>query len=190
MTTAIAADDVREEVEEASGKWWLLLITGIAWILIGILVLDADVDSALAIGYLVGAYLIVAGIMEFVMIGAHAGWRWAHALMGVLFVVGGILAFTEPFQTFMVLAELVGFFLVLKGTFDIVVGLSTRHVIDLWWLTLICGVIEVGLGFWASGYPGRSIWLLLLWVGVGAFIRGITQMILAFQVRKIHKAVA
>jgi uncharacterized membrane protein HdeD (DUF308 family) len=190
MTTAIATDDVREEVEEASGKWWLLLITGIAWVLIGILVLDADVDSALAIGYLVGAYLIVAGVMEFVMIGVHASWRWLHAILGVLFVVGGIMAFTDPFQTFAALASLVGFFLVLKGTFDFVVALSVRHEIDLWWLTLICGIIEVGLGFWASGYPGRSIWLLLLWVGVGAFIRGITQMILAFQVRKIHKAVA
>ena len=46
------------------------------------------------------------------------------------------------------------------------------------------------LGFWASGYPGRSAALLILWVGIGALIRGVTQLVLAFQVRKLHEAVA
>jgi uncharacterized membrane protein HdeD (DUF308 family) len=176
-------------VEQASGKWWLLLITGIAWILIGIIVLNADLDSALAIGYLVAGYLIVAGVMEFVLIGVREGWKWVHGLLGVLFILGGIAAFMEPFQVFTAMAWLVGFFLVLKGTFDFVVALSTRHEADLWWLLLISGIIEVGLGFWASGYPGRSAWLLLLWVGLGALIRGITQIVFAFQVRKVHEAV-
>jgi len=63
-------------------------------------------------------------------------------------------------------------------------------VYDLWWLTLIAGVLQVAIGFWATGYPGRSAWLLLVWVGIGALIRGVTQLFLAFQVRKIHEAVA
>ena len=100
------------------------------------------------------------------------------------------MGFSEPFETFRVLAALVGFFLVLKGTFDFVTALATRHVMDLWWLLLIAGVIEIALGFWASGYPGRSAWLLLVWVGIGALFRGGTQIILAFQVRKVHEAVA
>ena len=187
---SVLAADVRDEVEHASGKWWLLLVTGIGWMLVGVIVLDADVNSARAIGILVGAYLLVAAAMEFVLAGVLAGWRWVHVLLGVLFVVGGIMALMEPFETFRILAALVGFFLVLKGTFDFVTGLATRHVMDLWWLLVIAGVIEVLFGFWASGYPGRSAWLLLLWVGIGALVRGISQIILAFQVRKIHEAVA
>jgi len=190
MTMSAATAEVRGEVEHASGKWWLLLISGIAWILLGILVLDANINSALAIGYLVAFYLIFAGVMEFMLAGVLEGWRWLHVVLGVLFVIGGILALTEPFQTFRVLAELVGFFLVLKGTFDFVTALAVRHVYDLWWLTLIAGVLQVAIGFWATGYPGRSAWLLLLWVGIGALIRGVTQLFLAFQVRKIHEAVA
>jgi uncharacterized membrane protein HdeD (DUF308 family) len=190
MAMAAAAEDVREEVEQASGKWWLLVITGVLWILVGVVVLDADVHSALAIGYLAGAYLLLAGVMEFVLVAALPSWRWLHILLGILFILGGIMAFLEPFQTFRVLAALVGFFLVLKGTFDFVTALATRHVMDLWWLLLIAGVIEILLGFWASGYIGRSAWLLLLWVGVGALMRGFTQLVLAFQVRKVHKAVA
>jgi uncharacterized membrane protein HdeD (DUF308 family) len=55
---------------------------------------------------------------------------------------------------------------------------------------LVCGILEILLGFWAAGYPGRSVSLLLVWVGISALIRGITQLILAFQIRKVHEAVA
>src|SRR5690349_8244253 len=112
--TMSATADLRGEVERASGKWWLLVVTGILWILVGVLVLDADVESALAIGYLVAGYLLLAGVMEFVLVAALPSWRWLHILLGVLFVVGGIMALLEPFQTFRVLAALVGFFLVVK----------------------------------------------------------------------------
>jgi uncharacterized membrane protein HdeD (DUF308 family) len=189
-TMSAPSAGIRGEVEHASGKWWVLLVTGIAWILVGVLILDLNYSSAVTVGYLVAAYLIVAGVMEFVIAGVLETWRWLHVILGVLFVIGGILALTEPFQTFRVLAELVGFFLVIKGTFDFVLGLSSRHVVDLWWLTMIAGVLEIAIGLWATGYPGRSAWLLLVWVGIGALIRGVTQLFLAFQVRKIHEAVA
>ena len=190
MTMTGSTGHAWNEVERSSAGWWVLLITGIAWVIVGILVLDSDFDSAVAIGFLVGGYLIAAGVMEFVFLGVAAGWKWLHAVLGVVFVIGGILAFTEPFQTFAVLAGLVGFFLVVKGTFDFVIALATRHVSDLWWLLLIGGIIQIGLGFWASGYPGRSASLLILWVGIGALVRGITQIVAAFQVRKPGMAVA
>jgi uncharacterized membrane protein HdeD (DUF308 family) len=188
--TTVGVSYAPGEVERTSSKWWVLLITGIAWILLSVVILDADLDSARTIGYLLGAYFIVAGVMEFVMTGMAEGWKWAHATLGVLFVLGGIAAFMTPLHSYRLLASLVGFFLVLKGTLDFVMALATRHEVDLWWLLLISGVIEVIFGFWASGYPGRSSALLLLWVGIGALIRGITQLVMAFQVRKIHEEVA
>ncbi len=178
------------DVERASAKWWVLLVSGIAWILLSVLVLDADLDSALAVGYLVGGYLIVAGVMELAMIGLVEGWKWLHGVLGVLFVLGGIAAFTTPFRTYGMLAALTGFFLVLKGTFDVAMAFATRHDVDLWWTLLIAGIFEIGLGFWASGYPGRSAYLVILWIGFGALLRGITQLVFAFQIRKIHRAVA
>ena len=188
-TTAVRAESW-QDVERSSSRWWLLLVTGIGWILISVVVLDADLDSVATIGFVVGGFLIAAGVMEFVLIGEAEGWKWLHAVLGVLFVAGGIVAFTEPFQTFAVLAMLLGFFLVLKGMADFIIALASRHEADLWWLMLIVGVVEVLLGFWASGYPGRSASLLMLWVGFGALSRGVMQLILAFDVRKLHKAVA
>lgn len=182
---------ITEEREPAIGRWWwVLLVTGILWILIGLFVLQAHYDSAVAIGYLVGFWLIFAGIVEFIETAAGAAWRWLHVILGVLFVLGGIAALTSPFQTFTVLASLIGFFLILKGTFDFVIALAVRHEIDLWWLSLIAGLIQIGLGIWAMGYPGRSAALLIIWVGIGALIRGIAEIVTSFHVRKFTEAVA
>ena len=187
--TAVGVAPVREP---AIGKWWwVLLVTGILWILIGLFVLQAHYSSAVAIGYLVGFWLIFAGVAEFVETGVErSGWRWLHAVLGVLFVVGGILALMSPFQTFTVLAALIGIFLIIKGTFDFVVALLVRHLNDLWWMTLIAGIIQIALGAWAMGYPGRSAALLIIWVGIGALIRGIAEIITSFQVKKLSEAVA
>ena len=185
--TALEITDAREP---AVGRWWwVLLVTGILWILIGLFVLQAHYESAVTIGYLVGFWLFFAGIAEFVEAAAVLAWRWLHILFGVLFVLGGIAALTSPFQTFTVLAALIGFFLVIKGTFDFVIALAVRHEVDLWWMSLVAGIIEIVLGVWAMGYPGRSAALLIIWVGVGAIIRGVAEIVTSFHVRKIHEAV-
>jgi uncharacterized membrane protein HdeD (DUF308 family) len=173
------------EHEPAVGKWWwVLLVTGILWILIGLFVLQAHYDSAVLIGYIVAFWLLFAAVTEFIAVAMLDGWKWLHAIIGVLFVVGGIAALASPFQTFMVLAALFGFFLVLKGTFDFTFAILARHELELWWMTLVAGVLEILLGIWAMGYPGRSSALLLLWIGIAAIIRGTVEIIGSFQLKK------
>jgi uncharacterized membrane protein HdeD (DUF308 family) len=186
----MTAVGITQPREPAVGKWWwVLLVTGIAWIIFGLFVLQAHYGSAVAIGYVVGFWLLFGGVAEFIEMGAVAGWKWLHAVLGVLFVVGGVAALTSPFQTFTILASLVGFFLILKGTFDFVLALAMRHAIDLWWMGLIAGIIEIAVGIWAIGYPGRSAALLLIWVGIGAIVRGIAEIVTAFHVHKLPEAV-
>jgi uncharacterized membrane protein HdeD (DUF308 family) len=175
---------------ETSHLWWLLLLTGFLWILIGLWVLEANYDSALLIGYMVAIWLMFAGVAEFVAIGVGRGWGWAHGILGVLFIAGGIAALTSPFQTFSILGGLFGLFLVLKGTFDFVLAIAEHRIVPLWWFTLIAGIFEIALGLWAIGYPGRSAALLILWIGLGALIRGITEIFLAFSVRRLPEEAA
>jgi uncharacterized membrane protein HdeD (DUF308 family) len=186
----MTAVGITQPREPAVGKWWwVLLVTGIAWIVFGLFVLQAHYGSAVAIGYVVGFWLLLGGVAEFIEMGVIAGWKWVHAVLGVLFIVGGVAALTSPFQTFMILASLVGFFLILKGTFDFVLALAMRHAIDLWWMGLIAGIIQIALGIWAMGYPGRSAALLLIWVGIGAIVRGIAEIVTGFHVHKLPEAV-
>jgi uncharacterized membrane protein HdeD (DUF308 family) len=109
-----------------------------------------------------------------------------HALLAILFIGGGIASFIHPLQTFGILAILIGWWLVVKGTVDIVESVAGRDLMDLWGLALALGIAEVLIGIWAVGSPVRSAWLLILWVGLGALTRGITQIFLAFRVKGLE----
>jgi len=67
-----------------------------------------------------------------------------------------------------------------------VMALAAKDEYDLWWLTLIVGIVEVLVGFWAIGYDGRSIALLVVWVAASALARGITDLFLAFQLKRVQ----
>jgi uncharacterized membrane protein HdeD (DUF308 family) len=169
--------------------WWLMLITGIGWILVGLIVLRFDYTSVSAISLLFGFVALAAGVMEImVMILAAGWWKLFHIVLAIVFIVTGIVAFVHPGDTFKALAAVFSFFLIFAGTWDIIVSISTRHEIEVWWLQLVGGIIELALGFWAAGYYGRSAVLLVAWVAAFALIRGVRDIVLAFRVREVQHA--
>jgi uncharacterized membrane protein HdeD (DUF308 family) len=117
------------------------------------------------------------------------GWKIVHGLLGVIFVVVGIFAFIEPGSTFAALASLVGFFFLFKGIFDIAVAIATKDEFELWWLQLVAGIIEIGLAFWVAGNFHEKVILLLVYVGIVALSKGITDLFLAFKLRSLGREV-
>jgi uncharacterized membrane protein HdeD (DUF308 family) len=170
--------------------WWLLLITGIGWMLVALIVLRFEYTSVSAISILFGIVAIAAGVLEIgVLILAGGWWKLLHAILAVVFIAAGIVAFVHPGDTFAALAAVFSFFLIFAGTFDIIISISARHEIEVWWLQLVGGIVELLLGFWAAGYYGRSAILLVVWVAAIALIRGVRDIVLAFRVREIQHAV-
>jgi uncharacterized membrane protein HdeD (DUF308 family) len=188
MTTGTLEDDVRDDIRGLGLPWWLFLIFGLGWIFVALFVLQFDLDSVVTISLLTGVYLLAAAATEAVFAVTMPGWKWLHWVLAALFTFGGIWAFVYPGQTFGTLAILIGWYLLVKGTFDFVAGLMSRGV-HLWWLTMIVGIAQILIAFWAIGYPGRSAWLLVFWVGISALTRGIADIFLAFQVRSLQRGV-
>jgi uncharacterized membrane protein HdeD (DUF308 family) len=169
--------------------WWLMLITGIGWILVSVILLRFDYTSVSSISILFGVVALFAGAAEIgVLFMVPGWWKLLHAVLALVFIVTGIVAFIHPGNTFLALAAVFSFFLIFAGTFDIVIAISTRHEIEVWWLQLVGGIIELALGFWAAGYYGRSATLLIAWVAAFAIIRGVRDIVLAFRVREIQHA--
>ena len=185
----------RETVEDAARLWWLFLLTGIAWLVVSWLILRWDYSTVSAISYLFGFLALFAGVNELMMVGGSStGWKVFHVLLGLLFVAAGVFALFNPLETFTALASLIGLFFIVKGAFDVIVAIATRDEISLWWLQLIVGLIELGLGFWASGPGfetyGNQVVLLVLWAGLMCLFRGITELVFAFKLRSAGKALA
>ena len=177
------------QLGDALPPWWLLLLTGIGWILVGIILLRFNYTSVHAISLLFGIVAIAAGVLEIGVIFIVRGWwKLLNGILALVFIAAGVVAFIHPGNTFTALAAIFSFFLVFAGTFDIITSIASRHEVDIWWLQLIGGIIELFLGFWAAGYYGRSAVLLIAWVAAFALIRGIRDIVLAFRVRELQHA--
>jgi uncharacterized membrane protein HdeD (DUF308 family) len=79
------------------------------------------------------------------------------------------------------------FFFLVKGIFDITVSFFTKGVFDLWWVQLVLGIVEIVLAFWVAGSFRQSAILLVVYVGIIALTRGITELFVAFKLRSLKK---
>jgi uncharacterized membrane protein HdeD (DUF308 family) len=173
--------EVVDELDvEATRRWWLFLVGGVLWILFAWVVLSFEYSTVWAVAVFFGFGMIAGGLMT-IMLGMEAAdWRWLHVTFGVLGVVAGLIALIWPGQTFLVLAAIIGWYVMFAGILDLATAFATKGENDLWWLQLILGIAQVLIGFWAVGYEGRSITLLVVWVGATALARGISSLFVAF----------
>jgi uncharacterized membrane protein HdeD (DUF308 family) len=177
----------RRALARALPPWWLFLITGLAWMVVSLIVLRFDYTSVSSIALLFGFVALAAGVAEIgMMLLADGWWKVLNLVLAITFFVAGIVAFIHPGDTFAALAAVFSFLLIFAGAFDIIYAFAARRVNDAWWLQLIGGIIELALGFWAAGYYGRSALLLVAWVAAFALIRGVRDIVLAFQVHEIQ----
>jgi uncharacterized membrane protein HdeD (DUF308 family) len=196
MATVPAPAEPRMLVAEASRMWWVLLIGGIAWLGVAWIVLRMDITSIAAVGILIGFVFLYAAIAEFFVAGAvSGGWKIVHYVMAVIFVLGAAWAFIRPINTFFALASVLGLLLLIQGAFEITRAIMTRPENDLWWLSLISGILLILLAFWVSSsdrvfdLAGRAA-LILFWVGFMAIFRGFSLISMAFAVRHAGRRLA
>ena len=188
-----AAPSIESSAERAVGRvlppWWLFLITGIGWAIVGLIVLRFNYTSVHAISLLFGFVAIAAGAMEVVMTFVVPGWwKLLNGVLALAFIAAGVVAFIHPGNTFVALAAVFSFVLVFAGMFDIIMSIASRHEIDVWWLQLIGGIILLFLGIWAAGDYGRSAVVLIAWVAAFALIRGVRDIVYAFRIRGLQHA--
>jgi uncharacterized membrane protein HdeD (DUF308 family) len=187
MVGTVPRSQQRSDAQPADtgGWWWVYLVTGSLWILFGFAVLNGrdEITTVWTIAILAGFMFITLGVGEFVTAFVAEGWRWLHAVLGVIAILAGLGALAWPGQTFLTLASIIGWYLLFTGGVHMAQGFGMRGVDDSWWAGVVIGVGEILLAFWAVGYPGRSITLLVLWVALSALARGLLQLVAGFSRR-------
>jgi len=189
----VLAQSVREDMQAVTRGWGWFLAAGIAWIVFAFILLSFNYRTVWAIAVFFGIAFIVGGVMEFAVAAVAPGWKWLYILIGVVSIGAGLIALIWPGETFLVLSAIVGWLLLFYGIIDIVFAFSTRNLEGLWWMQLISGIIMVLLGFWAispddatvSTYRGSV--LLVVWIGIAALFRGISDIIVGFRLRSVQR---
>ncbi len=191
MSETEIPEDVREYAGAVSRLWWLSLVTGILWFFIAIVILQMDSASVATVGVIVGAMFLFTGLQQFVISAAVEGWKWLWILFGVLFVLAGLWALFNPGATTAALADSLGFLFLLVAIFWVIEAFATRGSNDLWWLGLLSGIIMFVLAFWVAGqFFFERVYILLVFAGIWALLQGVSDVIRAFQLKRLGKLIA
>jgi len=181
--------EVREAGLDPSQFWWLWLVVGICWIAASLVILQFDQASVTTVGIIIGIMFAAAGVQQLILAAIAESLRWMWALFGVLFLVSAVICFSNPEDTFRGLADILGFLFLTVGLWWTVRAFLTRPVDPLWWVGLVGGFALLVMAFWTSGqFFLEKSYTLLVFAGIWALLQGATDIVRAFQVRALHKA--
>jgi uncharacterized membrane protein HdeD (DUF308 family) len=178
---------LRETAREITRGWWTSLATGIAWLVVSLVILQFDRASITTVGILVGALFMLAGIRNLALATVPSSLRWVSAAFGVLFLIAAVICFVNPTTTFVGLADMLGFLFLIVGVWWMVRAGLQQPVNPLWWLGLISGILMTGLAFWTTGqFFIDKAYVLLVFAGIWALMEGIQDIVRAFAMRRVH----
>ena len=130
--------------------------------------------------------LLLFAAQESVLAAVDRPRRWLWAIFSVLLTASGIVALIRPVATFAGFADILAFVFLLIGVNWMVQAFNERSINDLWWLTLLSGVMMTVLAFWVSGqFSVVRAYTLLIFAGIWAMTTGIIDIVRAFQIREV-----
>lgn len=179
------ADPIRPLLSQIARYWWVELVAGMLWVVIALVVLKLNHASVVTVGILTGLMFLLFAAEDFAIAAVtRSSWLWG--ILGVLMTAAGIVALVHPVGTFAGFADILGFVFLLIGVRWMAQAFMERIINDLWWTTLISGVLMIVLAFWVSGqfFLTRAA-TLLVFAGMWAAMKGITDIVRAFQLRRL-----
>jgi uncharacterized membrane protein HdeD (DUF308 family) len=190
MRITLSPEEERAVSQAYASTWWLWLVAGILWLLLGFVVLSLRPASISVCVILIAVAFWLGGVTQyaFAMV-LQGGWRWLAIIGGTLAIAAGIAALVWPEPTLVVVSVFVAWYLLVRGIFDVCMALSHTHVRG-WWMPLVAGIIGIALGAWAIGNPDRSVLLLVSIIGIWSIFKGAADLVAAFAYRDLKKDLA
>jgi uncharacterized membrane protein HdeD (DUF308 family) len=177
------------------GRWWVLLLRGIAAIALGICAMAWPGITILALVLLFGTFSLINGIFS-IMLGIRGEpdgtiW-WTMVILGVLAVAAGIgiisYAFTRPVLSLWVFATIIAATAMAHGLFEIYAAIRLRHEIDDEWILGLSGLMSVLFGGLIMFRPGAGVIAIALLVGAYMMAVGILAVALSLRLRQMNRS--
>jgi uncharacterized membrane protein HdeD (DUF308 family) len=175
----------------AAAAWPAFMAAGIGSLIVGVILLAWPKETLTVAAILIGAALIVAGLLRLVDgFTAHessGGRRVASVVIGLLAIVLGLYCMRHYHVTIAALAIIVGLFWVIHGIADIGIGLFGGGLPGHG-LTVLAGVLSLGAGLIVLFWPTISLTVLVVVIGIWLIVYGILAAILALRLRRTGSA--
>ena len=179
-----ALDGGRDPVAADATRWWLFLLMGIAAVVVGMVLLLDLVVAVETLALFVAAGLIFTGIGELAESGRYRT-AWSMAA-GVLLIASGILAAVWPGITLWALAVVAAVGLLFSGGLRIAAALMDEFE-GRWWI-LAGGILSVVAGVLALAWPGATVLVLAILLGIRTLFFGLAEIAFALTLRQFSRA--
>jgi uncharacterized membrane protein HdeD (DUF308 family) len=173
-----------QALKEHSG--WSIAI-GIILIILGMFALGSPLYTGVAVAIMVGSFLLVGGIVQFVF--AFRAKSWGAGLLnffgGGLSLVCGLLVIAHPLYGLKFLTLLLAAFFVVGGISKIIFSIQVRPS-QGWGWTLISGIVGLVLGMmiW-SQWPLSGAWAVGTLVGIDILFTGWSTLAIGLAARRL-----
>lgn len=112
-------------------RWWMLLISGIAAVILGIFAFFQPGVTAVALFWIVALWLIISGIFEILAAFALRGLgiEWVLVISGILSIIVGIVFFAHPVASILTIVWLIGVFSLVHGVMLLIRAIRLRSLL-------------------------------------------------------------
>ena len=104
---------------------------------------------------------------------------WALTLRGILAILFGIAAVFWPGLTILTLLYIFGAYILVSGIVNVVHGVGGVFRGSSWFLVLLLGLAELGVGVYLLRHPGVTFTTLVLLIGAILIVRGVLEGVAA-----------
>lgn len=108
---------------------------------------------------------------------AGRSWIWS-VVRGAAAVIFGVIAFVAPIATAFALALVIGLFAIIDGIVDIVDAIRHRGSAGMV-SRIVLGAVSIVFGLIVLLWPGLSLEVLVVIVGIWAIVAGILQIVVS-----------
>jgi uncharacterized membrane protein HdeD (DUF308 family) len=110
---------------------------------------------------------------------------WVILLRGIVGVIFAVLAFGWPGATLLALVYVWGVYAIIDGAFALYMTYLAARQDQRWWPYLLEGLLGIGAGIVAFGWPNITALALLYLIAAWAILTGIVEIIAAVDLRKL-----
>lgn len=136
-----------------------LVAVAVIGLVLGIVAILFPGATLFTVAILFGIYLIASGLFRitaaFVTERLGNGMRWLTGLLGLLIMIAGIICLSNPFQSLVVLAIVVGAGWILEGIVDLAGGV--RGTIHPRWFGWVSGIVSIAAGVAMFVLPAAGV---------------------------------
>ncbi len=161
--------------------WWVFVLRGVLFILLSIYVFLSPVSAYLALGFLFGLMILLAGIAELLHAyqyrgSANRGW---HLFVGLVDLILGLILCSHLAASMDILRIIVGIYFLFRG----ISIFNFRGLARGSWWVILGGLIVLFFGIMVLFNPVFGAATIIIWTGWAFLVTGILNVMLGLRMK-------